>query len=116
MMKYSIFFISLAVIINVVYIILIYTLYIPGLNRFERLQCTRINETNSKTIINCKKIIFNKDIDGSCFFDKSRNTIVKFDIQWVNLIIVFGAISALSILFLLLYFTKIFINKIRKTN
>lgn len=99
-MEYLIFFGSIVVVVNAIYFGVIYGLYKPNLDRFQEIQCFEFNSTHSKAIIGCKKIVFNRQLNGTCFIDRQNNTIEKFDIQWENLVIVIGTISLLSLLFL----------------
>lgn len=110
-MKYLLFVLSFNVVLVSIYFGIFYGLHVPTKTRYTELICVRINDTFSKSVINCQKIIFNKSLEGVCFYDKLYETIVKFDTEWINLVIITGAIASFSILFFICILLSIFYKK-----
>lgn len=96
-MKYLLFFIGIAVIFNSIYLGFLYGIYKPTKNRFISLECNQFNNTHSVAQLQCRKILFNKVLNGECVFDKQNNIILKSGTDFSIFLIFLGSLAALSI-------------------
>ena len=108
-MKYILFFLSINVSILSIYLGVLYGLYIPAKNKYIQLNCTPLNATHTITRIQCKDIVFQDYIEGSCFYDKDASQITPVPTNWLSLLIIIGTLFLVS---LLIFFISVF-NKIR---
>lgn len=100
-MEYYIYFIIVAIAFNATYLGILYGLYIPAKKSYLQLFCNQINETHSTSILQCNKLLFNKAIDGICYYDMTNNTITEYLTNWRAALIIFGVLAIISLLLLI---------------
>lgn len=98
-MKNLLFILLINIVFIGIYFGVFYGLYTPTIDRYIPLTCVPINETFSKSVINCQKIVFNKALEGECFYDKNDNDVVVVPIDWINMVIIVGTITSICMLF-----------------
>ncbi len=98
MIKY---FAALFLLSTGVYLAVLVGLYIPSKNRYIKSFCSIIGDNTSTAILQCKKVIFNKLIQGECFYDIFNKDMVPYISEWGPLLTIAGIIFLCSFLMLL---------------
>ncbi len=95
MIKY---FAALFLLSTSAYLAVLFGLYIPSKNRYIKSFCSVIGDNTSTAILQCKKVMFNKLIEGECFYDAFNKDMVPYISEWRPLLIITGIIFLCSFL------------------
>ena len=76
------------------YFTVLYGLYIPSKSRYIPTVCKAINNTHSSALLQCKHVVFDKQMNGECFYDTLDKDMTMFSTDWFPLLVIIGTIAS----------------------
>lgn len=101
-MGYVLYFLIFFILSLIAYFATLYGLYIPSKSRYIPTQCKAVNNTHSSALLQCRQVVFAKQMNGECFYDAFNKDMIMFAPEWYPLLLIVGVISIVCFVILIL--------------